>query len=493
MRAHFCGNIFIKRFTKHIGIAVILNLLVKPVSLLLENKVQDEVGDAAWGMYAASAALCFLLGILADLGITAYSTQQYANQPETFRNRFSYFWGIKLTLSILFPLLIVGVGFLKNGIQPAHRIPLTFLFAISLLTSFTQIGEFLRSYIRGLQDFRTDSYLSVLEKVLYVIGVGLLLWVGVDIYAFAGMRIGVWILSCVIIFYFLSRLIGVKFPEYRVKEWGITLKYSIPFSLLLVLASVNDKIDQVLLQSIAGDKVAGMYAGAYRWIDAVFMFLWIVMPFFFARFSYLIHDYKAQQRLFNLGQLITAIPLLFISLFVFLHGEKLFFLFEKRSEADILQMTRVLKILFTGGAIYSVFSIFDNLMTATGFTRHVNKILGVCIVQNIVLNLIFIPLYGAEASAWATVSSYVTMALGYLFIMRRYMKIAIPWIQMLKLTLVFLATGLIYYSFTLVGLRWYVQTILAGIIYIIFLWVVKIIPPETIEVLRSLLNKKAKG
>lgn len=459
---------------------------------MLENKIQDEVGDEAWGMYAASVALCFLFGIAADLGIGAYATQQFANNPERLKQQFPYLWGIKLTLAGLFPLLILGVGYVKNLIEPKHSIPLGFLLLVSLLTSFTQIGEFLRSYIRGMQDYKKDSYLSVLEKVLYVAGIGFLLIWGAGIHTFVYMRVGIWVVTCGAILFYLTKIIGFQMPEWRIRDWGKTLGSSVSFSILLILASINEKIDQVLLQSLCGDKVTGTYAGAYRWLDAVFMFLWVVLPFFFARFAYLIKDYPAQQRLFRFGQLITAVPLLFVSLFVFFHGEKLFFLFGKRTPEDIIAMTRIVKILFAGGAIYSVFSIFDNLMTSTGFTRQVNIVLIFCIFQNIILNLIFIPRYGAEAAAWATVSSYCTMAIGYIYIMSRYMQVKIPWIQMGKLFIVFAMTGVFYYFLTMTGFRWFIQTLIAGGIYVVLLFVVRLVPEELQEQVKSLTGNKNK-
>ncbi len=441
-------------------------------------------------MYAASVALCFLFGIAADLGIGAYATQQYANNPERLKEQFPYLWGIKLALAGFFPILILGVGFFKNLIEPKHAIPLGFLFVVSLLTSFTQIGEFLRSYIRGMQDFKKDSYLSVLEKILYVAGIGFLLIWGVNIQSFVYMRAGIWIITCGTILFYLAKIIGFQMPVWRIQNWGNTLKSSVAFSILLILASVNDKIDQVLLQSLCGDKATGIYAGAYRWLDAVFMFLWVVLPFFFARFAFLIKDYPAQRRLFRLGQLITATPLLFIALFVFFHGERLFFLFDKRTPEEIMTMTRIVKILFVGGAIYSVFSIFDNLMTSTGYTRQVNIVLILSIFQNIILNLIFIPNYGAEASAWATVSSYCTMALGYIYIMNRYMKVKIPWLQMGKLLLLFLLTGGIFYLLSFTELEWFIQTILAGIAYLILIVFVRLIPEEFSEQIKSILGRK---
>ena len=456
----------------------------------MENKIQDEVGHDAWGMYAASVALCFLFGITADLGIGAYATQQFANNPEKLKEQFPYLWGIKLGLALLFPFLIIGVGITKNWIEPTHTIPLSFLFWASLLTSFTQIGEFLRSYVRGMQDFKTDSYLSVLEKGLYVIGIGFLLFWGTDIYGFVYLRAGIWVITCGTVFYFLSKIIGFQRPVWRIKEWGKTLNSSIAFSILLILASVNDKIDQVLLQSLSGDKVTGLYAGAYRWLDAAFMFLWIVMPFFFARFAYLIRDYPAQQKLFQLGQLLTAVPLLFVSLFVFFHGEKLFFLFGKSTPEEIAEMTKILKILFAGGAIYSVFSIFDNLMTATGFTRQVNVILCVAILQNVVLNVIFIPKYGAEASAWATVSSYCTMASGYIWIMHKSMPIQTPWLQMTKIGLIFGLTATGFYALTQTALLWYTQTLLAVGLYAILILVFRLVPREVRAQVLGLIGRK---
>ena len=57
------------------------------------------------------------------------------------------------------------------------------------------------------------------------------------------------------------------------------------------------KWDQVMLERMAGDVPTGLYAAAYRWLDAFSMYLWIVLPMFFARFAFFPGDVERQGQL----------------------------------------------------------------------------------------------------------------------------------------------------------------------------------------------------
>lgn len=467
-------------FFKNIGIAIILNILVKPASLLLENVVQDRVGHAVWGQYAAASALCFLAGMLADLGIGAFATQQYASNPEELRKHFPHLWGIKLALILFFPFIIITFAWLKGD----SLYQLVFIFCVALITSLTQASEFLRFYIRALQDFKIDSYLSVLEKVLYVVGMSFLLYIGLSIETFIGLRIAIWIVTFATVYYFLVQIIGFHLPKIHFSKVIPTLRGSIVFSLLTILASVNEKIDQVLLKELVNETETGLYAGAYRWLDAVLMYLWIVLPFFYARFAYLKDNYQEQQNLLQIGQVVTAIPLLFVSVFVFFYPEKLLFLFSHSQGAEIERMSQCLQILFVGCGIYAIFSIFDNVMTSTGYTKQVNIVLVLCIIQNIALNLLFIPKYGAIASAYATITSYLTMGIGYIVIMEKYMQIKVPYQQLFKLLGVTLLLILTFYSFKQIGVIWWLNVGISFVIYVVVCLFLGFVPRELLRKLR---------
>ena len=108
--------------------------------------------------------------------------------------------------------------------------------------------------------------------------------------------------------------------SYHFSKFKGIVKQAFPFAIITILYSVHDKVDQVMLERMLpepnGAHETGLYAGAYRWVDAVSMYLWTVLPIFFARFASKIHSPKAQTQLLEFGQAVAAIPMIFVSVFV---------------------------------------------------------------------------------------------------------------------------------------------------------------------------------
>ena len=72
-----------RAFLVNLALVMVLNLVVKPFYILgIDAGVQDAVGPATYGTYAALLSLGFLLNILLDLGITNYNTRHIAQHTE---------------------------------------------------------------------------------------------------------------------------------------------------------------------------------------------------------------------------------------------------------------------------------------------------------------------------------------------------------------------------------------------------------------------------
>lgn len=70
----------IKRLFQNIGIAVLLNLVIKSAWILVNNMVQDKIGHAQFGTYMALYSLGFLFIALSDLGVNQYATKTIASR-----------------------------------------------------------------------------------------------------------------------------------------------------------------------------------------------------------------------------------------------------------------------------------------------------------------------------------------------------------------------------------------------------------------------------
>lgn len=442
---------------------VALNLLIKPIWVLTEMEVQDMVGHGAWGTYAAALSLGFLFLALADLGINYYATKQLAADAGVLQAQFPQLMALKLILLLLYPPLMYGLG-AALGYEPAQR---ELLFWLCLVQGGAQLMEFFRANFRALQRFGLDALLSVFDRVVLLgLVVGLFL-THLTIENFVYARLAAVGLSVLFFYGVLTYLYGWLRPRlHRPTAWKL-LRGSLPFAAMVVLYSVHDKVDQVMLERMAGDVPTGLYAAAYRWLDAFSMYLWIILPMFFARFAHYPDQWAEQEKLLRLGQLVTGIPLTFVAIFFWFWGEKLFFLYDQStSPAELEVMVSSLQGLGVALFLNGNLAVFSTLLTSTGHERYVNRIIGGSIVLNILLNLWLIPILGALACAWTTVASFALGGGGYLWYIQRRLPVGIPWRSLGRLLLSAVVLVITFAALPITDLPWWGQTLLAGGVYL---------------------------
>ncbi|MFN0200886.1 MAG: oligosaccharide flippase family protein [Bacteroidia bacterium] len=471
----------IRKFFSNIGLMLLLNLLVKPIYMLMETAVQNNVGHEAYGDYSAALSFAFILVWLADWGVNQHTTQSIAQDASTLKPKMPYLLSLKLSLTFLFPLLVGVFSYLyyqstwgaSANESQWNMIYLAFLGGV--IMSATKLMEFYRSIFQALQAFKIDSFASVLERFLLIAGVGILLYFGINIYSFVYLRIFCLVLCCLIFAVGLRKISDTHLPKWNWQEKKQILKASFPFAMIMFLYSANDKIDQLLLKELKGSAETGLYAAAYRFLDASSNYLWIILPLFFARFAYFHANKVEKERLLYAGQIVTALPLMFLSLFVHFYGGKFLFLFKGSTGEEIMVILSCLKVLFYSSFVGGMFAIFSTLLTSTGHERFVNKIIIAGIIINVVSNLIFVPQYGCIAAAWNTLINNLFLCLCEIIYLQFKTDIRVPYWQSFKLLLLaFFA----YITFFLLydTSHWLIVSGIVGLSYLLVAFLLKLLP-----------------
>lgn len=441
-----------------------LNLLVKTAWILVNNMVQNQVGHARFGLYMALYAFGFLFLALADMGINQYATKTLAAQPDLLRKLFPSLFSLKLAFSAAYPFFMVGAGWVV-GYRGEE---LWLLFLLCIVHGILQINFFFRANFQAFQRFRFDAVASVLDRILMLGIVLALLYTRITLESYVVAYLVSAAATMVVLYLFVLRMWGWIGLGRAWRSMRELLRASFPFALITILYSINDKVDQVLLERIiggeAGEHETGIYGAAYRWVDAVMMYLWTVLPIFFAKFAHHTGDDRALGRLLSFGQPIAAIPMLFAGMFGILYPEKLLFQFTASTPADLAQMTLSLRILFVAVLVNGVFAIYSTLLTSTGHERFVSRMIALSIVLNITLNSIFIPTYGAVSAACNTVLSFSVLSLSYVWYLHYRMALALDWGRLLRLLAVGAAFGGAFWGMSQTGMPWWLVAALAGLL-----------------------------
>ncbi|RIY09245.1 oligosaccharide flippase family protein [Hymenobacter rubripertinctus] len=438
---------------------MLLNLLVKPGWVVLENVVQDRVGHALFGTFTALLTLATIVAAVSDLGTTQLTTKRLAASASYFTDFFPTLLPLRAGLGVGFLALTIGLGWLLG--YEGHWLVVLAVTAAGLL--FTQYTQFLRGVLQAHQRFTTDAVLSVLERVLLVALVLALLPLGLTLDRFVGVRTVAGLFTLLLLAGLIRRLYGRVGLRPRWRQARQVLLESLPLAFITLVYGLNERIDMLMLERLVSPQEAGYYAAAYRWVDAVMMYLWTVLPLFFAKFARATGRPAEQQQLLWFGQRVVTVPLLLVVGFGLFRGELFFFQFQHSSPAEILRMTQCLHILFLNVLVHAFFAIYSTLLTSTDHEKPVSWLVTGSIVLNTGLNFLLMPRYGALAGAANTLLCAVFVSVGYVWLVPRRTGVALPLRMLARLALTFAGLCGGWYALrTYAGLPWWLETALAA-------------------------------
>lgn len=391
-----------QKFLSNLIFLVVVNLLVKPFYVLgIDRAVQNEVGAEAYGSYFALFNLSLILNIFLDLGITNYNNRNISQHGHLLGKYFTRIVALRFVLAVFYSVLCMGAGLLF-GYDSAQMAMLSLLCINQFLTSSVL---FLRSNVAGLHLFRLDSMLSVLDRTLLIIGCGILLWAGPDIGPFR-IEWFVWMQTAALLLTMLVALAVVlaKGGSFTMRVdtaiFRTVLRQSLPFALLILLMSVYGRIDSVMLERMLpdGDMQAGIYAQAFRLLDAVNMIGYLFAGLLLPMFSKMLKQKEDIRPLTMLGAKLLLLPTLCMALISALHGTEIMsVLYAGHEEVS----GRVLALLMFSFMPMAGTYVFGTLLTANGSLRQLNIIALIGVIISLTANLILIPEWGPEGAAMA--------------------------------------------------------------------------------------------
>lgn len=465
---------------------VLLNLLVKPGWVIVENLVQDRLGHAVFGTFTALFTLATIVASVSDLGTTQLTTKRVAVSPEFLNEYFPTLLPLKGWLAVLFLGIIMTTGWVLG--YRGHTLTLLGLTGAGLLVA--QYTQFLRGVLQAHQRFNTDAVLSVLEKLLLLGLVLGLVPIGITLNNYVGARSVAIGFTFLVLYGLVTRLYGrVKF-RLRWDHARSVMQASLPLAFITLVYGLNERIDMLMLERLVSPQEASYYAASYRWVDTVMMYLWTVLPLFFAKFAYATGRPQEQRDLLWFGQRVVTVPLLLICGFVLFRGEVLFWQFKHSTDAEVARMALCLKILFVNVLVHAFFAIYSTLLTSTSHERPVSWLVAASIVLNVGLNLLLIPKMGAVAGAINTLVCAVFVSVGYVWLVQRRAGVPVPWAWLARLAVAFGLLCAVWWGLQqALALPWLLESVVASVAFLLILFLTGI---ARISELRSLIQLRMK-
>jgi O-antigen/teichoic acid export membrane protein len=456
----------LKKFLKNIALVLFLNLLIKPFWILgIDRSVQNVVGVENYGFYYSIFSFSFLLNILLDFGITNFNNKNIAQNNHLLRKHLSSIIVLKLILGGIYLVISLICAFIIR--YDSTQIMLLIVLAFNqFLISFVL---YLRSNLSGLHLFKIDSFISVLDRSIMIIVCGVLLWGDLPItfsirwYAFA--QTFAYLLTAIITLIIVFRKAKSKFLKLH---WNLPfsimiIKNSFPFAVLVLLMTFYNRIDTVMMERMlpdasamtdslhSGEAQSGIYASAYRLLDATNMIAYLFSVLLLPLFAKMIKHKESVESLVRLAFSMLFAGAIIVSMSSFFYSTeimKLLYPFNAHTQETlydynlrISESSAVFGFLMGCFIPISTTYVFGTLLTANGNLKQLNIMAASGMAVNIILNIFLIPRFFAIGSAFASLFTQFATSLIQVILVQRIFKFKVNYRFLFSLLL--FVTGII--------------------------------------------------
>ena len=425
-----------RKFITNLLLLLFLNVLIKPFWIFgIDLTVQNMVGDESYGLYFSLLNFSMILNILLDLGITSFNNKNIAQNRHLLKKHVSNIVGLKFLLAGVYAVVCIVVA-LVIGYREVQLHLLVFLILNQFIISFTL---YLRSNISGMHLFKTDSLLSVLDRTLMIIICSVLLFTNITgepfrIEWFVYAQTAAYLLTSLITFGVVLAYTGKLKLHFDRRFFMAFLKKSYPYALLILLMSFYNRIDSVMLERLLanGKEQAGIYAHAFRLLDAVSMFGVLFAGLLLPIFARMIKQKEDIGPMVQFSFLLLFVPAIIISFSSGFYDHEIMVLLNYSNTDMSASIFRLLMISFLGIATTY---IFGTLLTANGSIRQLNWMALAGMGINVAMNLVLIPEIQALGSAWASLVTQLFTALAQTALAVYFLKLKINYRLIGKLAL----------------------------------------------------------
>ena len=437
---------------------ILLNLFNRGIDFVFAIVMYRLLAPLDIGIYNFAIVLFVWFDIFTNFGLDLFLIREASRKKNRAGHYFYNTALFRFVLSLAGVPLLAGCLLLWQG-SGAESITADGLIAIGLL----YVGLFPASLSKGLtslfyvneQAEKPAAIATVTTMSKAILGV-LALALGYGIIGLAAVSILNNILAFVLLVWaghrFIGR-IGRRRPNRKLLR--VMVSESFPLMLNHFLATIFFQIDIVILQAVKGAIIVAQYSTAYKWLLAI-----NIVPAFFTQALFPVMsrqaktDVTALTRSFAFGiKLLFAITLPTALAFTVL-AEPLTRILG--GSPYVPQGVIALQLMIWSIPVGWMNSLTQYVLIALGLQRMITRAFVVAVGFNIIANLLFIPRFGFQAAAIATIASEIVLFLPFVLLLRRRLA-----------------------AFSMFGLLWRPLAAFGVMLLVVLLWDAPAIPALT--------------
>lgn len=385
------------------------------LSMIVSIFVARYLGPEDFGILSYAISLSSLFGIATHMGLSGLSIRELVNNPDEHKEIMGTVFGIKFAAGFLAMTAFLVFIFVVGDKNEVEFWVLLIVSGTILLKPFEVIDFWFQSKVRAKYSSIVRAIgsisLSVIKFSLVILGAQLLTFAAASLFQSL-------LIALLFLFFFIKKAdLPIKSLKFKLSKAKSLLGQGWMIMLGAIFTIVYLKIDQVMIRWIINLEEVGVYSVAAKLSEAWYFFPTVIVSSLFPKLLELRKKdevkFKARfQQLFDFLftiALILAIVVTFIaeSLINFLYGT------DFGEAAVILSIHIWAGIFIFMRAAFSKWILVEDAIAFSMITQ------GSGALTNIVLNLIFIPLYGGIGAAIATILSYAMASYFSLFFYKK--------------------------------------------------------------------------
>lgn len=401
------------------GVNFLFRIFGLLTSFLTTFLITNLFGIDVYGNYALVFTISQAAGLIFTFGIPNTIIKIVGN------HQFSYFEakkllgkGLKITLLIsIVPVLFFcfGADFLATAVFRNLELANYFLAVALSLPLFVAHEIFIYFFIANKQFMRSNLFMFVVPNLflLFFLFVFFLFGLGGP-YAFLAFALSMLItvlIEFLVVFRIGNEQVTIPFTPVELLKTASPLMFS---GLLIYLLNWTDVI---ILGMMVDDKQVGIYNIAYKVGSVGFLVIVSVNIIITPKIAQLYGEknmVELKKVVHNATRLIALLSIPVVAILILLRKYILSFFGPEAIAGEVTLVIVSLGVLFSAMA-----GNVDQVLNMTNNQKILRNITGLCFLLNFVLNILLIPHYGIEGSAFASLVTNVAINAWCLYYIRK--------------------------------------------------------------------------
>jgi len=470
-----------KKLARNTGFMLVSEVISNIISLLVLILIARYLGSEGFGKFSFIFAFVGIIMVFTGLGENFIVIREIARDKKKTRNYFGN--ALTLKAALLFLTLTSSIMII-NLIEASPKIRFS-VYLASLAMAFLILSHLYRALLQAYEIMQYEAFMKIVERILLFILVFFVCLKGGSLVYLVLMFTIVYFISFIMSFLFVTFKIEPLYFRLNTNLIKKIIKNGIPFAFTIILMTFYFRIDTLMLSLIKAYSDVGLYSASYRIMEGLSVIpMMVVIGIFPAMSRFYIKNKQHLRLLYNRAFKYLFIIALPIAVGSTLLANKIIYFIYKEA---FLNSSIVLKVLIWAEIFIFLSYLMGNLLSSINKQKLFMYSTGICVILNILLNLILIPQFSYLGASVATIA---TQLINFVILYRLTSKAGYK--QNISKIIAKPAIGVLSMALFIYFFNWMHVLIiipLAALIYFLILFLLKAVGKEELNLIKSIISK----